>query len=128
MPDLSNLCFVGVGNPKSPEHIYVEILRDELGYVGNLLQLVPSPDIHLIQTMRDRKESVFVIIGSAELSMGKFLVFYKFMEAFQIVSKEGVRALLSYEAGQDMVKRLSSPRPNTPETAEKPLEGATPKN
>ena len=125
---LTNVCWLGVDSPTQTEFIYAQIVRDELGYGGSVKRFIPSPMRCLMDFMRGQPETVFIIIGSAELSMGKFLVFYKFMEAFQVVSKEGVRALLSYEAGQDMVKRLSSPRPNTPETAEKPLEGATPKN
>jgi hypothetical protein len=75
-------------------------VRDELGYGGSVKKFVPSPTNGLMDFMRGQPETVFIIIGSAELSMGKFLVFYKFMEAFQVVSKEGMKALLEFEVRQ----------------------------
>jgi hypothetical protein len=132
MLELSNICYVGVGTSVNcPEHLYTQILKNDLGFGGNTFLVVPGPGMNLIQLLRDRNESVFVIIGSAELAMGKAMVFYKFMEAFQVVSKEGVRALLEYEVkikkpGSPYKSRPpSAPRPSTPEpqNLEATLEG-----
>lgn len=96
---LNHLCYIGLDSPNQTEFIYAQIVRDELGYGGTVTRFNPLANTRqdLMDFMRTRPEKMFVIIGSAELAMRKFLVFYKFMEAFQVVSKDGLKALLEYE-------------------------------
>jgi hypothetical protein len=109
------LCYIGIDSPNQTEFIYAQIVRDELGYGGSVKKFIPSPTNRLMDFMRGEPEAIFIIIGSAELSMGKFLVFYKFMEAFHVVSKEGVRLLLDFEVCEKE-KKEKTPTPMTKAT------------
>lgn len=136
---LDNLCWLAVDSPNAPEFIYAQIVRDELRYGGEVKRF-KADGKNLLDFLRDQPYTMCVIIGNAELAMGRFLVFYKFMEAFQVVSKEGLRNLLEFEvqrksSGSKSPPRSpyrsrapSVPRPNTPEALPPVLEGATPKN
>lgn len=147
---LDHVCYIALDSPNQTEFIYAQVVRDELGYGGSVKKFVPSPTNSLMDFMRGEPEKMFIVIGSAELAMGKFLVFYKCMEAFQVVSKEGVKALLHFETkhlsseksaslpltGKARVlgvsnsvykgRRISLPRPNTPEAPDGVLEGTSP--
>jgi hypothetical protein len=105
------VCFIGIDSPNQTEYIYAQVLRDELGYGGTVTRFNPLPTEantrqDLMDFMRCRPEKMFIVIGSAELAMRKFIVFYKFMEAFQVVSKEGLKALLEFEM---RIRKPSSP-------------------
>ncbi len=149
---LPNICFIGIDSPNQTEFIYAQVVRDELGYGGALERFNPLVNTRqgLIDFMRCKPQTMFIIIGSAELAMAKFLIFYKFMEIFQVVSKDGLKALLEYERLQRLRSRSLSPprspvsstsstgvyrhrspslpRPVTPEVPvpTAPLDGATP--
>ena len=144
---LTNVCWLGLDSPNQTEFIYAQIVQDELGYGGSVKRFIPSPMNNLMDFMRGQPEKMFIIIGSAELAMGKFLVFYKFMEAFQVVSKDGLKALLEFEikakkpaspplTGKAAIlavansvyreRRTSGARPNTPEASDDILEGTCP--
>lgn len=153
VPTMSDICYIGIDSPNQTEFIYAQIVRDEFGYGGTVTRFNPLANTRqdLMDFMRCRPEKVFIVIGSAELAMRKFLVFYKFMEAFQVVSKEGVKALLEYEVNLTKkekteiittprtilevansvykLRRPSHPRPLTPEpqSLSATLDGTTPK-
>lgn len=146
---LDNVCYIGLDSHNQTEFIYAQVVRDELGYGGTVTRFNPLANTrqNLMDFMRTRPEKMFIVIGSAELAMAKFLVFYKFMEAFQVVSKEGVKALLEFEikakkpaspplTGKAAIlavansvyreRRTSGARPNTPEAPDGILEGTSP--
>jgi hypothetical protein len=135
---MTDICYIGIDSPNQTEFIYAQIVRDELGYGGTVTRFNPLANKaqDLMDFMRCRPESIFIVIGSAEMAMRKFLVFYKFMEAFQVVSKEGVKALLEYEvrirkpSSPYKSRPPSAPRPSTPEpqNLEATLGGTTPKS
>ena len=109
---LDHLCYIGLDSPNHTEFIYAQIVRDELGYGGSVTRFNPLANTRqdLMDFMRTRPEKMFVVIGSAELAMRKFLVFYTFMEVFQVVSKDGLKMLLDYE--------VRAMKPDTPLSAE----------
>jgi len=118
---LKNLCYIGVGEPEDVPFTYAQILKDELGYGGTLIAFVPGPKSDLMEFIRSRSETVFVIIGSAEIAMKKYMVCYKFMEAFQVVSKEGVRLLLDFEVKHQREKSDAPPTPPVLSTPSSPM-------